>query len=96
MLGRWVRLAQQRAGGADTDAVLDANERAELERLRKENAELRLDREFVNEAAAILRLRTELVDAYQAVEAEKADYSIVRICRLLEVSRSDFYKYRHS
>ncbi len=44
LLGRWVRLAQQRAGGADTDAVLDANERAELERLRKENAELRLDR----------------------------------------------------
>jgi transposase len=46
LLGRWVRLAQQRAGGTDTDAVLDADERAELERLRKENAELRLDTQF--------------------------------------------------
>ncbi|CAN5189837.1 transposase [soil metagenome] len=52
LLGRWVRLAQQRAGSGDTDAVLDADERAELERLRKENAELRLDREFLKKAAA--------------------------------------------
>ena len=52
LLGRWVRLAQQRADGGDTSAVLDADERAELERLRKENAELRLDREFLKKAAA--------------------------------------------
>ena len=52
LLGRWVRLAQQRAGTGDTSAVLDADERAELERLRKENTELRLDREFLKKAAA--------------------------------------------
>jgi transposase len=52
LLGRWVRLAQQRAGSGDTAAVLDADERAELERLRKENTELRLDREFLKKAAA--------------------------------------------
>jgi transposase len=49
LLGRWVRLA--RAAG-DTGAVLDADERAELDRLRRENAELRLDREFLKKAAA--------------------------------------------
>jgi transposase len=32
--------------------VLDVNERAELQRLRRENAELRLDREFLKKAAA--------------------------------------------
>jgi transposase len=52
LLGRWVRLTQQRAEGHDTDAVLDADERAELERLRKEVTELRLDREFLKKAAA--------------------------------------------
>jgi transposase len=31
---------------------LDFNERAELERLRAENAELRMDREFLKKAAA--------------------------------------------
>jgi transposase len=47
VLGRWVRLQRQVAGAGDTGAVLDADERAELERLRRENAELRLDREFL-------------------------------------------------
>ncbi len=50
LLGRWVR--QARDGGGDNCAVLDADERAELERLRKENAELRLDRQFLKKAAA--------------------------------------------
>ena len=52
VLGRWVRLQRQAAAAGDTGAVLDADERAELERLRRENAELRLDREFLKKAAA--------------------------------------------
>ena len=50
LLGRWVR--QARDDGDDNGAVLDADERAELERLRKENSELRLDRQFLKKAAA--------------------------------------------
>ena len=50
MLGRWVRLQRQAAAG-DTGALLDADERAELERLRREKAELRLDREFLKKGA---------------------------------------------
>src|SRR6516225_8322877 len=45
LLGRWVRLQRQAVSAGHTGAVLDADERAELERLRRENAELRLDRE---------------------------------------------------
>ena len=52
VLGRWVRLARVAALADDTGAVLDADERVELERLRRENAELRLDREFLKKAAA--------------------------------------------
>lgn len=52
LLGRWVRLARGACDGDDNGAVLDADERAELERLRKENAELRLDRQFLKKAAA--------------------------------------------
>lgn len=51
--GRWVRLAREAAGAENTARVLDADERADLERLRKENAELRLaNREFLRNAAA--------------------------------------------
>ena len=52
VLGRWVRLQRRALSAGDTGAVLDADERAELERLRRENAELRLDREFLKKAAA--------------------------------------------
>lgn len=50
LLGRWV--AVRRSGRADPPPAVDINERAELERLRAENAELRMDREFLKKAAA--------------------------------------------
>lgn len=52
LLGRWVRQARDAAVSGDTARVLDVDERAELERLRRENAELRLDRQFLKKAAA--------------------------------------------
>ena len=48
LLGRWV--AQERARDDDPPPALDVDERAELERLRVENAELRMDREFLKKA----------------------------------------------
>ena len=47
VLGRWVRPQRQAASASDTARVLDVDERAERERLRRENAELRLDRAFL-------------------------------------------------
>lgn len=50
LLGRWV--AQERSRTDDPPDALDVDERAELVRLRAENAELRMDREFLKKAAA--------------------------------------------
>jgi transposase len=50
--GRWVRLARAAGSVEDTGAVLDADERAAFEPLRRENAELRLDCQFLGKAAA--------------------------------------------
>lgn len=50
LLGRWV--AKERAEMDDPPPAVDADERAELERLRREVAELRMDREFLKKAAA--------------------------------------------
>ena len=50
LLGRWVAI--ERAHDDDPPAALDVDERAELERLRVEVAELRMDREFLKKAAA--------------------------------------------
>lgn len=56
LLGRWV--AAERARMDDPPAALDADERAELERLRRENAQLRMDREFLKKAAAFFAKET--------------------------------------
>ena len=50
LLGRWVALA--RARDDSPPPALDLDERAELERLRTEVADLRMDREFLKKAAA--------------------------------------------
>ena len=52
LLGRWVQHERDRASGG-AQAPLDLDERAELERLRREVAELRMDNEFLGKAAAI-------------------------------------------
>ena len=53
-LAAWVR----EADAADEPGALDASERAELARLRKENAELRMDREILRKAAAYFAKET--------------------------------------
>ena len=50
LLGRWVAIERSRMD--DPPEAMDAGERAELERVRRENAELRMDREFLKKAAA--------------------------------------------
>jgi len=51
LLSKWVAQAKARNAG-NQDRALDPDERAELERVRQENSELRLDREFLKKAAA--------------------------------------------
>ena len=53
-LAAWVKEAE----AADEPGALDANERAELARLRKENQDLRMDREILRKAAAFFAKET--------------------------------------
>ena len=50
LLGKWVALERSRLD--DPPSVVGEDELAELARLRVENAELRMDREFLKKAAA--------------------------------------------
>jgi len=58
------------------------------------NAELHLGRGFFNKTRGLLPLRAQPVDAYPVIEAEEAIHAAMRLCELLEVSRSGFYKWR--
>lgn len=53
-LAAWVK----EADATDQPGALDADERAELERLRKENTELRMDRKILRKAAAYFARET--------------------------------------
>jgi transposase len=56
LLGRWV--TQERASGASPTGAVSESERAELERLRAEVLQLRMDNEFLGKAAAFFASRT--------------------------------------
>jgi transposase len=49
-LGNWV--AKARENGEAKEPELDASERVELARLRKENQQLKMERDFLKKAAA--------------------------------------------
>ena len=51
LLGRWVHAERAKTGGG-LEGPLGLDERTELERLRREVAELRMDNEFLGKAAA--------------------------------------------
>ncbi|MGQ0823777.1 MAG: transposase [Actinomycetota bacterium] len=53
-LAAWVKAAER----DDAPGALDASERDELQRLRKENADLRMDREILRKAAAYFARET--------------------------------------
>ncbi len=53
-LAAWVK----EINAADEPGALDADERAELARLRKENQDLRMDREILRKAAAYFARET--------------------------------------
>jgi transposase len=64
LLGRWV--AMERAHDENPPTALDADDRAELERLRVENTELRMDRKFLKKSSGLLRDREpEPVEVYR-------------------------------
>lgn len=50
-LGKWARKGKQAPAGADADKSLAVDEREELERLRAENATLRMERGFAKKVA---------------------------------------------
>ena len=50
-MGNWC--ARERARGGDGDVALTESERAELERLRRENAELAMQRDVLKRSVAL-------------------------------------------
>ena len=66
---------------------------AELRKLRKENRQLRVEREILAKAAAWFALdeRSDFHEVFRFVRVNQTDYPITTMCRLLGVSTSGYY-----
>jgi putative transposase len=97
-LGNWVNADKRRRG--DGNRALSEDERAELARLRKENAELAMERDVLKRSAALWLREGQGRDGAVAVAAliaaqrdqHRVPHAVA--CWALGVSRSWFYKHK--
>ncbi|MFI2368435.1 IS3 family transposase [Streptomyces sp. NPDC018833] len=90
----WYREAKTDRGEG-TPGELTSAEREELKRLRKENREQQQTIEILKKGDRLLREGERPVsELYRFIHAEKADYPIVLLCRVLHVARSSCYAWR--
>ncbi|MFI5690127.1 IS3 family transposase [Streptomyces sp. NPDC051636] len=68
--------------------------RAENKDLRKQNATLATERDILRKATKFFRHRDELVNRFKFIEDHHRAWSVKRLCHVLEVARSSFYKWR--
>ncbi|MEH1017906.1 IS3 family transposase, partial [Micromonospora sp. CPCC 206060] len=89
----WVREAEQAAvPGAAESTALEKENRQLKARVR----ELELEREILRRAALVFRGRDQLVSRFQFVADHHDAYGVKRLCGLLSVSRSGFYRWREA
>jgi transposase len=91
-LRNWVdKLRQERAGRRPGE--LGSEERAELVRLRRQVAQLELEKEILKKPRSSSRARRsgEPHLVYEFIAAEKTSYPVRLLCRLLGVGHSAFY-----
>ena len=92
-LGNWVNTDRRRRGDG---GELGEDERAELARLRKENAELAMERDVLKRSVASGQGRDGAVAVAALIAAQRDEHRIPHAvtCRALGVSRSWFYKHK--
>ena len=77
----WIKELEQR----DAPGVLNADERAELKRLHKENAELKQDREILKTGGTVFRSRDDQVSRCWVVDDHRHLFEVQRLCELVEL-----------
>ncbi|MFV8753576.1 IS3 family transposase [Nannocystaceae bacterium ST9] len=94
-LRQWAKQEEVDARGPTETGPLTSEERDELQKLRRENRQLQMEREFLKKAAAFFR-QGELVGvaAFELIAAEKAHFPISFMCKVLGVSRAGYYAWR--
>ncbi|WP_159238864.1 IS3 family transposase [Zhongshania aliphaticivorans] len=88
MLYRWKDQQEQLSAGT----ALAEDERAELQRLRKENKELRMEKEIFKKGQRLLCERNEV--KYGFIQDYSQSYPVRLLCRVMKLSKSAFYAWK--
>ena len=94
----WVSSADKKEGRREEALPgLSAVERDELARLRRENKQLRVERDILSKAAALVCSgdRNAAVRLFRFMSANQACFPIATMARVLGVSKAGFYAWRH-
>src|SRR4029453_3079215 len=75
--------------GRGGQGELTTAERQELQRLRRENKQLQMEREILKKGSGLLREGKSM--RYRFIAVEKALYPVTVLCRVLGLSKSGFY-----
>ncbi|WP_405681390.1 MULTISPECIES: IS3 family transposase [unclassified Streptomyces] len=92
-LRQWIKAAEK-TEHPGTGAASEKD--AEIARLRKQVRELEQEREILRRAAKYFAGRDQLVSRFQFVEDHHRAFGVKRLCQVLEVSRSGFYRWREA
>ncbi|WP_373308905.1 IS3 family transposase [Streptomyces minutiscleroticus] len=108
-LRNWVRAERVRRGESGTTNTKEvpvseatrqeleaeiAALRAELKTVRKENQKLATERDILRKATKFFAQGDDLVNRCQFIEDHHRAWGVKRLCAVLEVARSSFYKWR--
>src|SRR5687768_12088728 len=88
-LGNWVNL--WRRDNPEPVPDLSPVERARVKEMEDEIRRLRMENEFLKKSSGLLRTDAAVAERCAVIDAEKANYPIAWMCRLLRVPRSSFY-----
>ncbi|WP_435533312.1 IS3 family transposase [Variovorax boronicumulans] len=89
VLRKWVREAAVDPQQAFPGQGVMKPEQAELERLRRENAKLRMERDLLKKAAGLLRQGVDVKFGF--IAKHRRTWPLAMMCEALGVSRSGFY-----
>lgn len=81
-LGNWVKADREARGRQADPKGLSESERKELRRLRRQVAELEMDREILRKAARVSRAGDDPVSRFRFVWEHQAEYPVERLCEL--------------
>src|SRR4029453_16537771 len=91
-LGNWVN--KYRVEHADEEPPLSVSDRARLARTRAGEPRTEVESGVSGKSGGLLRPGVSVSAKYEFIDAQKAQYAIVKMCEWLGVSTSGFYEWR--